>query len=46
VKIGVISDTHGKFDLALPLVFRSVDQIIHAGDIGRVEVIAALGLRG
>ena len=40
--IGVISDTHG---LVLPEALRalkSCDLIIHAGDIGKLEVIAAL----
>jgi putative phosphoesterase len=39
VKIGVISDTHGFIDPSLPLVFRDVDHILHAGDIGSLSVI-------
>jgi hypothetical protein len=42
VLVGIVSDTHGRFDPALPRVFRGVDVIVHAGDIGRLEVIAAL----
>jgi hypothetical protein len=42
VLLGVIADTHGRFDPALPRLFRGVDTIVHAGDIGRLEVIAAL----
>jgi len=42
VKIGVVSDTHGRFDPAIPRLFRGVDAILHAGDIGALEVIAAL----
>jgi putative phosphoesterase len=42
VRIGVVSDTHGRFDPALGRLFRGVDAIIHAGDIGRWEVLTAL----
>ena len=42
VLIGVVSDTHGRFDPALRRIFRRVDAIVHAGDIGRLEVIAEL----
>jgi len=42
VRIGIVSDTHGRFDPALPRLFRAVDAIIHAGDIGRLDVIQAL----
>ena len=42
VKLGVISDTHGKFDPAIAPLFCGVDCIIHAGDIGKAEVIQRL----
>jgi putative phosphoesterase len=42
VRIGVVSDTHGRFDPAIPRLFRGVDGIVHAGDIGGLEVIRAL----
>jgi putative phosphoesterase len=42
VKVGVISDTHGRLDADVLRLFRGVDRIIHAGDIGRLEVIAGL----
>ena len=32
--IVLISDTHGYFDPRLPDVFRGVERILHAGDIG------------
>ena len=32
--LGLISDTHGYFDPRLPEVFRGVERILHAGDIG------------
>jgi putative phosphoesterase len=40
--VGLISDTHSHFDPRLPDVFRGVERILHAGDIGDVEVIARL----
>ena len=42
MRIGVISDTHGLFDESLPSLFDGVDAIIHAGDIGKLEVIERL----
>ena len=40
--LGLISDTHGYFDPRLPDVFRGVERILHAGDIGDLDVIARL----
>lgn len=42
MKLGVISDTHGLFDEAIPSIFKGVDAIIHAGDIGSIEVVERL----
>jgi putative phosphoesterase len=42
VKIGVISDTHGLFDESIASIFADVDAVIHAGDIGKLEVITRL----
>ncbi|HKV37589.1 MAG TPA: metallophosphoesterase family protein [Blastocatellia bacterium] len=42
MKIGVVSDTHGRFDSRLESLFEGVDLILHAGDIGKVDVIQAL----
>ena len=42
LRIGVISDTHGLFDEAIPSIFDGVDAIIHAGDIGAIEIIRRL----
>lgn len=42
MKIGVISDTHGLFDDSIGSIFAGVDVIIHAGDIGKLEVITRL----
>lgn len=42
LKIGVISDTHSYINPKVYEVFEGVDQILHAGDIGHVDVIASL----
>ncbi|OQY19960.1 MAG: hypothetical protein B6I35_10955 [Anaerolineaceae bacterium 4572_32.2] len=42
VKIGVISDTHGYFHPRLPTVLEGVSLILHAGDVGRPDVIRRL----
>lgn len=42
-RVGVISDTHGLADPALPRLFRGVDQILHGGDIVGEHVLEALG---
>jgi hypothetical protein len=42
VRIGVIADTHGLFDILINRHFAGVDHIIHAGDIGNRSVIDAL----
>jgi len=44
VKIGVISDTHGLLRPEAVQRLAGVAHIIHAGDIGRREVIECLGL--
>jgi uncharacterized protein len=41
-KLGVISDTHGKFDPALHDVFAGVAHIVHAGDVGSRDVLLEL----
>ncbi len=40
--IGVISDTHGMLRTAAVDALKGVDAIIHAGDVGEKEVLAAL----
>jgi len=40
--IGLISDTHGHLPAAVFDVFKNVDHILHAGDIGKEEIIFAL----
>lgn len=42
MKIGVISDTHGLLDARVPELFADVDHILHAGDIGDVQILEAL----
>jgi putative phosphoesterase len=40
--IGVISDTHNKFDPAIRTHFAGVSQILHAGDIGERRILQEL----
>ena len=42
MRLGIIADTHGVFDPAIPTLFAGVDKIIHAGDIGKLDVIDRL----
>ncbi|MFI3281311.1 MAG: metallophosphoesterase family protein [Rikenellaceae bacterium] len=37
-RIGVISDTHGCFDVTLRHFLRDVDEVWHAGDIGTLQL--------
>jgi len=41
--IGLIADTHGHFRPAVREIFRNVDLILHAGDIGGKPVLESLG---
>lgn len=40
--IGIISDTHGQFDPKIPQAFKGVRYILHAGDIGDLQVLKQL----
>jgi len=40
--IGIISDTHGKFDPKIADLFKDVSHILHAGDIGKLRVLQEL----
>jgi putative phosphoesterase len=40
--IGLIADTHGYLDPQVPPALQGVDLILHAGDIGAEDVLAAL----
>ena len=42
IKVGVISDTHGHLDDKIPEIFRGVEHIVHAGDIGLPWLILKL----
>ncbi|MFV1980669.1 MAG: metallophosphoesterase [Rhodothermia bacterium] len=42
--IGIVSDTHGFMHPALVEVMTGVDVILHAGDVGRIEIIDELQL--
>ena len=41
-RIGIISDTHGAVHPAIAGLFRGVDHILHAGDVGGAHVLRAL----
>lgn len=42
LKIGIVSDTHGHFDPAIPKLFQGVNHILHGGDIGLPWLILEL----
>ncbi len=42
-RVGLISDTHGKLRPQVFDLFEGVDAIIHAGDIGDINIITELG---
>ena len=44
MRLGVISDTHGHFDPRVAEIFAGVDHILHAGDVGSLEVLSELRL--
>ena len=41
-RIGILSDTHGHLDSKIPDLFKGVDHILHAGDIGLPWLILQL----
>ncbi len=43
MRVGLVSDTHGHLDPKLPALFARCDAILHAGDIVKPSVLAALG---
>jgi putative phosphoesterase len=42
MRIGIISDTHGQLRPEVIEVFSQVDHILHAGDVGKVEILTDL----
>jgi putative phosphoesterase len=42
LRLGIISDTHGLLETSVRSIFAGVKVIVHAGDIGRIEVIELL----
>jgi putative phosphoesterase len=44
MRLGLIADTHGKVRASVHEVFRKVDLILHAGDLGGAEVLEELEL--
>jgi putative phosphoesterase len=43
MRVGVISDTHGLLRPDVCEVFHHVDHILHAGDVGKPEILIELG---
>jgi putative phosphoesterase len=41
-RYGIISDTHNVFDPRIPKLFRGVDHIFHAGDVGTRSILLKL----
>jgi hypothetical protein len=44
MRLGLIADTHGKVRAQVHEVFRKVDLILHAGDLGNADVLEELEL--
>jgi uncharacterized protein len=42
VRLGIISDTHGKLRPEVFEIFAGVDHILHAGDVGDEDILIAL----
>ncbi len=40
--VGVISDTHGRLPQSVLKIFKGADLILHAGDIGKAEILESL----
>ena len=45
MRLGIISDTHGKLRPEVFDVFAEVDQILHGGDVGPVALLDRLPSR-
>ena len=44
MRLGIISDTHGLLRAEVHDVFKEVDRILHAGDVGDASILDELGL--
>ena len=42
MRVGLISDTHGLLRPEVFRVFEGVDRILHAGDVGRADILIEL----
>lgn len=42
MRVGLVADTHGLLDPALPEILRGVDLVLHAGDVGAARILEAL----
>lgn len=44
MRLGIISDTHGRVPASVHDVFAATDAIVHAGDVGGAEILDELAL--
>lgn len=42
MRVGLVSDTHGRFDPLLPRILAGCDRIVHAGDVVGLEILRQL----
>ncbi len=42
VRVGILSDTHGKIDYRIAEIMSACDVVIHAGDIGSKDILSAV----
>jgi len=42
MRLGIISDTHGRLPSAVFEIFSQVDHILHGGDVGKADVLTEL----
>ena len=43
MRVGILSDTHGLLDSRVLEIFRGVERILHAGDVGDETILVELG---
>lgn len=44
MRVGVVSDTHGRLDPRVPAALEGVERILHAGDVGPGPVLDELAV--
>lgn len=43
MRVLIVADTHGRIDARIAALARGCDAVVHAGDVGTADVLAALG---